>query len=83
MIVGHCVWGKTDEDPDIMKIYRVYDAPGFGPMILDEPVCVLEEAIDQKLLNSISFSMDEKRAIDEIRIGTTSHSVLMGTKPMP
>ena len=45
MIIGHCTWGKTDGDHDKLEIYRVFSAPGIGPMVLEEPVCVMEEVI--------------------------------------
>ncbi|MFK7851157.1 MAG: DUF6288 domain-containing protein [Akkermansiaceae bacterium] len=83
MIVGRCVWGKTDKDLDTLEIYRVYNAPVFGPMLIDEPVGVLQEVIPQRTLNAIQVEMfDDHRTIDEIRIGTTLPSVMIGTKPM-
>ena len=80
MVIGRCVWGKTDADFDTLEIYRVFDAPGFGPMTLKEPVCVLKEVIDQKTICSIYAR--GSATFDEIRIGTTLHSVMMGTKPL-
>lgn len=47
MIVGRCVWGKTDEDRDTLEIYRVFDAPELGPLALKKPVCELTEVIPQ------------------------------------
>ncbi len=82
MIIGHCVWGMTDKDPDTLKIYRVYNAPVFGPMLLDESVCVLQEAIPQQVIDSLYIELDDPRAIDEIRIGSTLPSVMLGTKPL-
>lgn len=83
MIVGHCVWGKTEEEPDTLSIHRVYNAPVFGPMLIEKPAAVMREPIDQEKLNSILLNLSEKRAIDEIRIGTSPASVLQGTVPMP
>lgn len=82
MIVGKCVWGKSDSDPDTLTIHRVYDAPGFGPLFLENPACVLEQAIPQQTLNSISLYVDSDKVIDEIRIGPTLNSVMMGTEPL-
>ena len=73
MLVGRCVWGKTDADPDTMEIFRVYDAPGFGPMVLKEPVCVLKEVIPQAGINKLSIKDFEKGGIDEIRIDAQRH----------
>jgi hypothetical protein len=82
MIVGRCVWGKTDKDPDRLTIHRVYDAPGFGPMLLEKPACILEEVIAQQTLNSVFLNIDSGAALDEIRIGPTLNSVMVGTKPL-
>jgi len=82
MIVGRCVWGKTDEDPDRLTIHRVYDAPGFGPMLLEKPACILEEVIAQQTLDSVFLNIDSGASLDEIRIGPTLNSVMTGTKPL-
>jgi hypothetical protein len=82
MIAGHCVWGKTDEEPDTLTLYRVYDAPVFGPMLIDKPAAVMTMKIDQTKLNAIHLNLPENRAIDEIRIGTNLVSVMQGTAPM-
>lgn len=83
MIVGRCVWGKTDDEPDTLTIYRVFNAPVFGPMLIDKPAAVMQEAIAQETLNAILVNLAENRAIDEIRIGTSPASVMQGTKPLP
>ena len=54
------------------SIHRVYDAPVFGPMLLENPVTVMEEAIDQQMLDSLLIYVDQQRVIDEIRIGPRS-----------
>lgn len=82
MIVGHFTWGKTAADPDKLEIHRVYNAPIFGPMLLENPVCVLEQPIDQQKLNTLKLYADSDRAVDEVRIGTTLNSVMVGTKPL-
>ena len=82
ILLGHCVWGKTEKDPDIIKIYRVFNVPNTGPVVLwERPVLEsLEQTFDQEKLNTFFFSANGSY-IDEIRIGTSSNSVLMGTKP--
>ena len=82
MIVGHCLWGRTDDEPDTVSIYRVYNAPVFGPMLIDEPAIVMREPVDQQKVDSIILNLSEKRAMDEIRIGTSAASVMLGTAPM-
>ena len=82
MIIGHCAWGKTDGDPDTLKIFRVFIAPGYGPMVLKNPACVLEEVIPQEKLNSVFLEFGADNAVDEIRIGPSLNSVFLGTKPM-
>ncbi len=79
LVVGHCVWGETDTDPDTIKIYRVFDAPGMGPMLLKEPISVMKGFVQQAALNGIHLK-GRDTIFDEIRIGTSYHSVLMGTK---
>ena len=75
------MWGKTDEDLDTVEIYRVFEAPGMGPMVLEKPVGVMQEMIPQADLHSF-YMTDTTEALDEIRIGKTLHSVLLGTKPL-
>jgi len=80
MIIGRCVWGKTDADPDTLEIYRVFDAPEFGPLVLKDPVCVLTEVSPQEKVGTVYLHSEV--AVDEIRIGPTLHSVMAGTKPL-
>jgi hypothetical protein len=82
MIIGRCIWGKTDKDPDVVAIYRVFDAPELGPLILKKPVCLVREIIDQEKIRSIQLYFRSDGPIDEIRIGSTLHSVLVGTRPL-
>ena len=82
MIIGRCVWGKTDKDIDTLTIHRVFDAPRFGPLFLQKPVCALESVIDQQTLNSVHLYIDTNKELDEIRIGPTRNSVMMGTQPL-
>lgn len=82
MIVGHCAWGNRDDEPDTLTIYRVFNAPVFGPMLIDKLAAVMCEQIDQEKINAIILNLAANRAIDEIRIGTSSASVMQGTVPM-
>lgn len=82
MIVGRCVWGKTEKDSDTLTIHRVFDAPGFVPMFLEKPVCTMEEIIAQQTLNAIGLYIYSDKVLDEIRIGPTLNSVMVRTKPL-
>ena len=82
MIIGRCVWGKRDEALDKLEIYRVFVAPGFGPMLLEKPACVLEDIFAQEKISSVYLEVDSEHTADEIRIGSTLHSVMLGTKPL-
>ena len=57
----------------------MFDAPLIGPMVLNNPACVMQEVVDQKKLDTF-YMKDTAGGVDEIRIGTSMHSVLMGTK---
>jgi hypothetical protein len=81
LIVGHCIWGKTDDEPDTVNLHRVFNAPVFGPMLIDKPAASMQEPLAQEKLNAIGLSMAGSRAIDEIRIGTSAASVMQGTVP--
>ncbi len=52
------------------------------PLVLNEPACVLNELISQEKINSVFMEFGSDRAVDEIRIGPTLHSVMVGTKPL-
>ena len=80
MFIGRCIWSKTDTEPDTVEIYRVYDSPVFGPMVLNKPAAVMQEVIPQKEIDTIFIAGNG--SLDEIRIGKTLHSVMIGTKAM-
>jgi hypothetical protein len=80
MVIGHCIWGKTAQEPDTLELYRVFDAPRFGPMLIEKPAAVATGRVAQKRLNRLCYYGEQ--AIDEIRIGPTLHSVMIGTKPL-
>jgi hypothetical protein len=82
MIVGRCVWGRTDKDPDTVEVFRVFDAPGYGIVLLEDPVSVVKGVIPQEKIDSIGLYADGTAPVDEIRIGPTLHSVMVGTKPL-
>jgi len=82
MIIGHCVWGQTDEDLDTVKLYKVFDSPDYGPLVLETPARIMKAVIPQAKINHIFIKDFEHGAIDEIRIGTTLNSVMLGTKPL-
>ena len=82
MIVGQFVWGETEEEQDTLNLYRIYNAPVFGPMLVEKPAAVIRRQIDQSNLNAIKINLAEARGIDEIRFGTHLANVMQGTVPM-
>jgi hypothetical protein len=81
LVVGRCIWGKTDEDKDTVEIYRVLDLPDYGPLFVSSPVSVYKDQVNQKKLNTITLGSGT--VWDEIRIGPTLNSVLLGAQPLP
>lgn len=79
MVLGHCVWGASDRVPDVVEIYRVLDIAGQGPVLLKQPVSVLSAVVDQKRLDTLYFEYWGEFYLDEIRVGPTYESVLLGT----
>lgn len=82
MVVGRCIWGKTDEEPDTVEVYRVFDAKGYGIVIPQEPVSVVKGVIPQEKINAIVLNASVETPLDEIRVGPTLHSVMVGTTPL-
>ncbi len=82
MVVGRCVWGETDEDPDTVEVYRVFNAPGYGVVFPEKPVSVIKGSIPQEMIKAIVINQSHEAPLDEIRVGPTRHSVMVGTKPL-
>jgi len=82
MIIGRCRWGKTATGPDLVEIFRVYDAPVSGPILIENPVAVLREVIDQQSIDQVRIHLRSEGGVDELRIGPTLNSVMIGTKPL-
>ena len=80
MIIGRCIWGETEADLDTLEIYRVFEAPEFGPLVLEKSVAVSEGSIPQEKIRSVYLHAES--IVDEIRIGPTLHSVMVGTRPL-
>lgn len=80
MLIGHFIWAKTDEEDDTFEIYRVFNTSEFGPLVLDEPACVYKVAFPQNKITKVQLFSE--KFVDEIRIGPTLHSVMVGTKPL-
>ena len=51
---------------------------GFHSLVLKKPVCVMKEVIPQETVGSVCIKGDV--TLDEIRIGPTLHSVMLGTR---
>ena len=82
MMIGRCVWGKTDKDPDVVELYRVYDSPLFGPLLVEKPVAMFEHVIDQQSIERVRILLGGEGGCDELRIGPTLNSVMIGTVPL-
>ena len=83
MVVGRCVWGRTDADPDTLEVYRVFNAPGYDIVFPRKPVSVVKGIIPQELIKAIVINQGGFDApLDELRVGPTRHSVMVGTKPL-
>jgi hypothetical protein len=83
MVVVRCVWGKTDEDPDTVEVYRVFNAPGYNVVFPKKPVSAAKGAIPQALIKAIVINQGGFEApLDELRVGPTRHSVMLGTRPL-
>ena len=79
LYVGHCTWAASDEGEDVIGIYRVADIDGIGPVKLNKPVSVVSGRINQESLDTLYFQYNEKFIMDELRVGPTYESVLLGT----
>jgi hypothetical protein len=82
LVVGHCQWGATDDTPDTVTIYRVLDITRRGPVLLEKPISVMSKTVNQSTLNTLYFEYNDRFYLDEIRIGPTYESVLLGTVPL-
>lgn len=81
LIVGKVSWSADPEGDDTVEIYRVLNIEKLGPVKLEEPVSTQRGKVDQSRLNTLYFNYKDKFLLDEIRVGPTYKSVLLGTKP--
>jgi hypothetical protein len=81
VLVGRCLWGKTDIDMDTVDIYRVVDVPGREPVMLKDPVSTFTGIVPQQELDTLYFKTKTTYSMDECRVGPTFESVLLGTMP--
>ena len=82
MVVGRCVWGKTDKEPDTVEIYSFYNSSKHGMVWVTEPLSVMKGTIPQEMIQAIEIEQKLEMPLDEFRIGPTRNSVLLGTKPL-
>jgi len=82
LIVGRCVWGKSKNVDDVVEIYRLIDIPNQDPILLKKPVSVMNGRIDQEKLDTMYFNYNGNLKLDELRMGPTYESVLLGTVPL-
>lgn len=55
-------------------------APAFGPLVLNKPAAVSKGSVPQEKL--MRLYLQANVAVDEIRIGPTMSSVMVGTNPL-
>jgi hypothetical protein len=79
LLVGKCSWGATPKDMDTVSIYRVSDGPDGQPILIPGPLSQVSELVDQEKLDTLYFSYGGPCLFDEMRVGPTYNSVLMGT----
>lgn len=82
LLMGRCQWGATDAEPDTVSIFRVIDLPRRGPTRVEEPVATHTGVADQARLDTLDIFINGAYLLDEIRIGPSYYSVLLGTVPM-
>jgi Family of unknown function (DUF6288)/Bacterial Ig domain len=80
MIIGRISWAKTDAENDTLEIYRMFNTSEFGLLFLDQPTSTCKLAFPQKDISKVQLFSE--LFVDEIRIGPTLNSVLLGTKPL-
>jgi beta-lactam-binding protein with PASTA domain len=73
LFVGKITWG---EEQDVVEVYL----PDTD-MVLGRPVSIVRTVVDQSTFDTLTFRGSE--SLDEIRMGGTLASVLVGTVPMP
>ena len=79
LIVGKVIWGKSPDAEDSVEIYRVMNIKKIGPVKLKTPISVQKGQLDQSHLDTLYIQYSERFMIDEIRVGPSYESVLMGT----
>lgn len=78
LVVVKIIWGKTPEDKDTVEVYRVINVKKLGPTLLEKPVAIQKGIVDQSKLDTFFYRGGGDLPIDEIRIGPTYESVLLG-----
>ena len=79
VFVGHCAWGVSDIDMDVVEIYRIVDVPGRGPVFLKEPISTFAGIVPQQEIDTLYFKSKDAYSMDEFRVGPTLQSVMLGT----
>jgi hypothetical protein len=72
LFVGKITWGKNE---DVIELYM----PG-ADMVLGQPLSTVRTDVDQSTFDTLTFK--GSNSLDEIRMGATLHSVLLGSVPM-
>lgn len=81
LFVGHCVWGTGADKPDKVTLYRVFEDHKGQLVRLKNPVSTCSAVVDQSKLNMLYIFYSGGLILDEVRVGPTYESVVLGTVP--
>ena len=79
LFVGHCIWGAGPDKPDTVEIYRVIEDHRKQLVRLKKPVSTCSAVVDQEKLNTLYITYRGGFLLDEIRVGPTYESAILGT----
>lgn len=78
LIVGKITWGATTNDNDIIELFQ----PETDLVLPAAPISTLAVKVDQSKFDTITWARGDVVVMDEIRFGSSYHSILVGNAPM-
>lgn len=78
-LLVRCVWGSRAGDLDRVEAYQVVSIEGRDPYVISVPKATISGHINQSTLDTLYFETSNGGKFDEIRVGPTRSSVLLGT----
>jgi len=79
LFVAHCKWGAGPDKPDTVTVYIVIEDHRGQLIRLRNPVSTNSSVIDQSKLNALYIKYYDGFLLDEIRVGPTYESAILGT----